>query len=251
MEEIKFGSVYSADIEKLSKRLPDYDSYRNTQRTGYFIPIHVKNDREDNIYMIDTYQVRFPSYINTKDFEVVLKALNDFGDETKDWSWTANRPYDFFYSARVKITDETRKIFKHQVDLNDYKEISRSDVGYYDDKDLIKRIQLCHTQAINSEYFILLRKDAVESSVKTVQAYYNEIAEYLLRPSAPEHWFKRLMDYIKALEINGIDYDKELVEKAEKIVEFLRKQEDIYREFYADFYKDDEIYADEYEGEKD
>lgn len=225
MKEIKYGALYKEN-EKLKNYLPLYYNSSNNQKYHLWIPIRVKTDKIDTVYMIDTYQ----TYAVYGDYEKQLAQLKMYG-EAKDNRWYANQPYYYPYSAIVELDEHTMQAFDLFIDLDDYRVMERGEEYNYKSEDIVKDIQFNNEYA-HPEGLTLVRKDAKIDYEHKLDALFQKIIhEELHSPYISNYSLPKINELSgKVKDTKKID----IVNKLNKKLIMLVKD---YREYYNELIK--------------
>lgn len=235
IKKIVWGGIYDVDLEEIEKYLPRYNDNFNHQHYGIWIPVHyINKNNEDNYYMIDTYQVDGDLYENrfgTKEIQLeeILKGLENLKDGKGKSGWVCNMPYDYYYSAIVKLTDENLAIFHFIADLHNYKIVDKEATRYYDEKDYLYGIRLynCHNYPTG---IYLLKKNAQINYDKKIKVKLSDMFKYNIETpkSASNYVVDEILELEKEAIKNNAIYDKEDLDKKLKLNEFINILELIY-----------------------
>lgn len=228
LKKIKFGTVYTADPSAVKIYYPNYVNILNDQRYGFWIPAHYKKDDNDAYYMIDTYQIKrelyedIYTYDKEKYMQSLLNGLRRLKDPEDGGNYACKMPYDYFYSAIIKITDENINIFKEVCDLKEYRLSDQDECRYFDEKDVVKYLKLFNEHKYPMGITIV-RKDAKYNYNNLIEAKLYDIIKDTQKPNYSSDYYindlKRIQ--LEAIE-KGAEYDKEKLDDILKYNEFLK-----------------------------
>lgn len=226
IKNIKYGALYTEN-DNLRSYLPRYYECLNDQKYHLWIPIRVKTNTIDKVYMIDTYQ----AYRVYGDYDKQLAQLKMYG-EAKDNSWYANQPYNYYYSARVELNEQTIKAFDFYIDLDDYRVMKRSEEYDYKSEDVVRNIRLYNEHNYPSG-LTLVRKDAkIDYEYKVDRLFHKIIYDELNPPCISSYFLSEINELSdKVSDTRKIDVVNKLQEKMKSLVEE-------YEEYYKDLIKD-------------
>lgn len=229
MKAIKYGALYKEN-ERLKNYLASYYNSLNDQKYHLWIPIRVKTDKIDTVYMIDTYQA-YPVY---GDYEKQLAQLKKYGEE-KDNSWYANQVYNYYYSAKVELNEDTMQAFDFYIDLDDYRVMKRSEEYDYKSEDVAKGIKL-HFEHNYPNGLTLVRKDAkIDYEYKLSKLFFQMIYYELSPPYISNYSLSKINELSnKVKDTRKIDIVNKLNDKLNTLVEE-------YREYYNELVKEAEV----------
>lgn len=233
LKKIKFGTVYTADPSAVGIYYPNYINDLNDQRYSFWIPAHYKKDNNDAYYMIDTYQIKrelyedIYTYDKEKYMQSLLNGLRRLKDPEDGGNYACRMPYDYYYSAIVKITNENINIFKEVCNLEEYRLSNKDECRYFDEKDVVKYLKLFN----GHEYpdgIIIVRKDAKYNYNNLIEAKLYDIIKDTQKPDYANDYYvndlKRIQ--LEAIE-NKAEYNKEKLEDILKYNEFLKDMRNV------------------------
>lgn len=190
--KIVWGGVYTAlgtDIEKYYSR---YTDGLNDQKYGFWIPTHSKDKEtgEDKYYMIDTYQVSGDlyehkySYNKDEEMEGLVQGLERAKEPESGGNWIARMPFNYYYSAIIRLTDENFEIFKLMADLHEYKITDEREARNYSEEDVFRRVKLYYEHAYSIGGITLVRKDAKLNYNNMINAKIYDVLKDIQQPSS-------------------------------------------------------------------
>ena len=228
METIKYGSLYREN-DNIRLYLPKYYDYLNDQKYHLWIPIRVKTDKVEKIYMIDTYQ----SYRVYGDYEKQLAQLKKYGEE-EDNSWYAYRVYDYYYSAIVELNEETIKAFDFYIDLDDYRVMKNNEKDDFKDEDIVEGIKLYNEHAYPYGLTLVRKNAKIDYELKMDKLFHKIIYDEL----NPPYISNRSLSEINELSNKVSDTRKiNVVNKLNEKLNALAKE---YKEYYKELLEVDE-----------
>ena len=229
MKAIKYGALYKEN-ERIKNFLPRYYDSLNDQKYHLWIPIRVKTDKIDTVYMIDTYQA-YPVYGS---YDEIVKKLKEYSEEI-DNSWYANQVYNYYYSAKVELNEDTIQAFDFFIDLDDYRVMKRSEEYDYKSEDVAKGIKLYKEHAYPNG-LTLVRKDAkIDYEYKLGKLFNRIIYDELRPPYIPNYYLSKINELSSKVEdTRKIDIVNKLNDKLNTLVEE-------YREYYNELVKEAEV----------
>ena len=218
--EIKYGALYKEN-GNLRYCFPRYYDSLNDQKYHLWIPIRVKTDKVDKVYMVDTYQ----AYRERGDYEKQLAQLKEYGEE-KDNSWYANQTSDYYYSAKVELTKHTMQAFDFYIDLDDYRVMKSSEEYDYKDEDIVRNIRL-YNEHNYPNGLTLVRKDAKIDYEYKVDKLFRKIIYDELNPPYVSNY-----SLPKINELSGEVEDTKKIDIVNKLNDKLSALVKEYREYY-------------------
>ena len=226
-EKIKYGSLYREN-EKLKNFLPSYYNGLNDQKYHLWIPIRIKTDMLDTVYMIDTYQA-YPVYGN---YDEIIKKLKEYG-EPRDNSWYIKQTY--YYNAKVELNENTMQAFDFYIDLDDYRVLKRDEEDVYKDEDIVKGIKLYFEHNYPNGLNLVKKNAKIDYEYKLGKLFnrmiYNELCPpYISNYSLLE--INKLSNKVK--DTKKIDIVNKLYDKLNALVEE-------YKEYYNKLVKEAEV----------
>ncbi|MGI6155751.1 MAG: hypothetical protein ACOYEB_07370 [Enterococcus lemanii] len=226
---IKYGSLYREN-EKLKNFLPNYYNGLNDQKYHLWVPIKVKTDTLDTVYMIDTYQA-YPVYGG---YDKIVEKLKEYGKE-RDNSWYANQVYNYCYSAKVELNEDTIQAFDFYIDLDDYRVLKKHEEDLYKDEDIVRRIKL-YFEHNYPNGLTLVRKDAkVDYEHKLGKLFNRMIYDELSPPYISRYSLSEINELSnKVKDTKKIDIVNKLNDKLNALIEE-------YKEYYNALIKEAEV----------
>lgn len=223
IKKIIFGGIYEADDKDIEKYFKKYTSCLNDQKYRIWIPTHYKKNDKDEYYMIDTYQVKSElfdnQYSTNRDdrFNGLIKGLEKVKDAENGGNWLASMPYNYYYSAIIKLTDENIDIFKLKADLHEYRLSNDKECRNYNEEDIIEYLRLynehCYPYGIT-----IVRKDAKINYKNMIDAKLSDILKDIDSPNyACDYMIEELDKIIKEANDNNAEYD---IKKANAIKKY-------------------------------
>ena len=147
IKKLIFGGLYKIEEEDLKIYCPNQLEWLNDQHYGLWVPVHsINSEGQDIYYMLDTYQIDKNLYnhqYNTSSkekYEYLIKGLESLQEANNNGNWVSKMSSDYFYPARIKITNENIRIFKLYVDLHQYDICPDKEERYYKEQDLDQRL---------------------------------------------------------------------------------------------------------------
>ena len=243
IRKLIFGGLYKIDEEDLKIYCPNQLEFLNDQHYGLWVPVHsINSEGQDKYYMLDTYQIDKDIYkhqYNTSSkerYEYLIKGLESLQGPKDNGNWVSTMPYDYFYSARIQITDKNIHIFKLYIDLHQYTICPDKENRYYKEQDLAYNIKLynCHSYFTNG--INLVRKEAKIDPDKRIKGQLQDMEVWMQEPiSSSEYSMNQLKELLEQFDKDNITYDKEVVNKFIQYNEFLCKQQKELKEFKQQF----------------
>lgn len=218
LTEIIFSGIYTHN-ENLRKYLPRYYDRLNDQRQGYWFPVRVvKDDGSDNIYMVDTYQFEMP-YECQKDYGKMIEFLKSLG-EAKNNLWYANKPFYYYYSARVEITEKSIEAFDLLVNLEDCVVVYEEEARYYDEEDIFRYARLWHYH--NSGNGVILKKKLAKINYELkIRNLIDDALSNRGVNAINDYYVNKVLECAKEADENGSCYEKNKVEYLLKLKKYL------------------------------
>ena len=222
--KITFGGIYKAN-KNIAYHLPNYRDRLNHQNYNFWFPIRVVTEEYDKTYMIDTYQFEVP--YGHREFDKMVEFLVSLGEE-KDHSWLARKPFDYYYSARVEITDYSINAFELIADLRECELVSREQSRYYNKEDT-NWVMFWNYQ--NSDRGVYIKNKSIKTIYDLkINALIRDI-EYDLRfPTIGNYKFNEFLNVVKRADESGSEYNKKKVDNIVKLKKYLdRASKNYYR----------------------
>jgi len=229
IKDIIFGAIYTEN-EKLKNYFPRYYEQLNDQKNHFWFPARVKTDKEDNVYMIDTYQFEMP-YECQSDYVKMVEYLKLLGTPI-DNSWIKNKVFDYYYSAAVKLNENNVEAFDIVANLEDCEVVSEDEVRYYDENDVVRRVLFWNYHR-SGRGVCLKRKDAVLRYDLKIESLYYDALNSISELSIWDWKVNAVLDCEKeAIEHHAV-YCNKNVAYLIKLHEYIEKANGDYREFKA------------------
>ena len=238
IKKLIFGGLYKIEEEDLKIYCPNQLEFLNDQYYGLWVPVHsINSEGQDIYYMLDTYQIDKDLYshqysTSSKErYEYLIKGLESL-QEANNGNWVSKMSSNYFYPARIKITNENIRIFKLYVDLHQYNICPDKEERYYKEQDLACNIKLynCHSYFTNG--INLVKKEAKIDPDKKIQGQLQDMKVWMQEPiSSSEYSMNQLKELLEQFDKDNITYDKKVVNKFIQYNEFLCKQQNELKEF--------------------
>lgn len=248
LKKIKFGAVYTADPSAVGIYYPNYINDLNDQRYNFWIPAHYKKDNNDAYYMIDTYQIKrelyedIYTYDKEKYMQSLLNGLMRLKDPEDGGNYACRMPYDYFYSAIVKITDENINIFKEVCNLEEYRLSDEDESRYFNEEDVVKYLKLFNEHKYPTGITIV-KKDAKYNYSNLIEAKLYDIVKDIRKPNYVNDYY---INDLKRIQLEAIEkeaeFNKEKLDDIIKYNEFIKnlrdqcneyiKANDLYNKYY-------------------
>lgn len=224
IDKLVFGGIYQIDDEDLKKWCPNQLERLNDQYYRIWVPVHSINEKgEENYYMIDTYQISADCYDNRYSYDKkevwngLIQGLEEM-KEPEHGRWVANMPYNYFYSAIIKITNENIGIFHLVVDLHDYRLSDEKEIREYNEEDTIRRLRLYNEHCYSIGGACAVKKNAKLNYENKINAKISDIQKWVDYPRpASDYAIDELLKIEQEAKEKGADYDKD---KLDKFIEF-------------------------------
>ena len=237
VDKLIFGGIYRIDYDDLKVWCPNQLERLNDQHYGTWIPVHsINKEGEENYYMIDTYQMS-GDYFNNKynnDKEKRYKSLLEGLEECSNGErgdYVARLPFNYYYSAIIKITDENFHIFKLIADLHDYKLTNEEESREYNEKDVLHRIRLYNEHSYPNG-IVIVKKDAKINYQNKINAKISDIKKWMNYPDpASDYEIEELLNIEKEAIENNAEYDKCELDKFIKKNIFIKELKNIYNSY--------------------
>ncbi|MCK9470169.1 MAG: hypothetical protein M0Q88_00255 [Bacilli bacterium] len=223
IEKIIFGGIYEHN-SNLEKYLPRYYERLNDQKQGYWFPVRVvKEDGSDDIYMVDTYQFEMP-YEYQKDYDKMVEFLKSLGEPTNNShypnSYYANMPFDYYYSARVLITESSIEAFDLLVNLEDCIVVREEEARYYDKEDVFRRVKFWNYH--NSRNGVILKKKSAKLNYELkIMNLINDALSNRGINAIYDYYVDNVLECVKDANESSSYYDKNRVEYLLKLKKYL------------------------------
>lgn len=238
IKKLIFGGIYTVDYNKVEQYCSRYTDNLNDQKYGLWVPCHCKKDDKEEYYMIDTYQISrdlFHHIYNvdkkTK-FESLIKGLERLKNPDDAGNWGSGMPFNYYYSARVKLTDENFKIFKLEADLHKYKLSDRDEWRDYSEKDIKQRIRLYWEHAYDSGGITIIKKNAKINYENKINALVSDIIKDIHTPYVrTDYQIEELLKLEKEAQENKARYNKKRLDAAIKYKKFMNNLTELYKKF--------------------
>ena len=238
IKKLIFGGVYITNYEDIEKYCSRYNDGLNNQHYRLWVPTHYKEDNKEEYYMIDTYQVsrNLFSGIYDNNKEVVYKSLIQGVERLKTpedaGNWGRNMPFDYYYSAIVKLTDENFKIFKLYVDLHKYRLSDGREAQDYAKKDVVYGIKLYYEHAYSQGGITLVKKNAKINFENKINALASDIIKNIDTPYVQsDYQIEEILKLEKEALQNGAKYNKKRLDATIKYKKFMNNLTELYRKF--------------------
>ena len=247
IKKLIFGAVYIADYQQIEKYCSRYNDCLNDQHYRLWVPVHYKKDNEEEYYMIDTYQVSsnlFSGiYDNDKEkvYESLIKGLERLKTPEDAGNWGSVMPFNYYYSAIVKLTDESFKIFKLYVDLHKYRLSDDRESEDYKKSDVITGIQLYNEHAYSQGGITLIKKNAKINYENKINALATDIIKSIDVPYVTtDYQIEEILKLEKEAQENNAKYNKKRLDAVIKYKKFMNNLTEIYRKFINEI--NDDLY---------
>jgi len=219
MTSIIFGGIYKAN-SKVSRYFPAFTNYLNDQKYNYWFPIRVVKDGIDKTYMIDTYQFEM-DYKYQSNYEKMVTFLKSLGN-AEDNSWLASKPFDYYYSARVQITEESIEAFDLIANLEDYEIASQDETRYYNKEDVVNGVMFWNYHKNGIGVNIKKKSAKLRYDLK-IDALINDVLYDIRVPKIYDYNIEKLLLVEKeAIKENAI-YDANKVEYLLKLQKYINR----------------------------
>lgn len=224
INKLIFGGIYQIDDEDLKKWCPNQLERLNDQHYGIWIPVHsINKEGEENYYMIDTYQISANCYDNKYSYEKeevwngLIQGLEEM-KEPEHGKWVANMPYNYFYSAIIKVTNENIGIFHLVADLHDYRLSDEKEIREYNDEDIIRYLRLYNDHCYSMGGACAVKRNAKLNYENKINAKISDIKKWVDYPRpASDYEIDELLKIEQEANEKGANYDKD---KLDKFIEF-------------------------------
>lgn len=239
IDKLIFGGIYRIDYNDLKTWCPNQLNGLNDQHYGIWIPVHSinKND-EENYYMIDTYQMSSDyfdnKYHNNKEerYKSLLEGLERCSN-VEYGRRIARLPFNYYYSAIIKITDENFHIFRLIADLHDYKLTNEEESREYNEEDVLHCVRLYNEHSYPNG-IVIVKKDAKINYQNKINAKIYDIKKWIQYPKpASDYEIEELLNIEKEAIENNAKYDKCEFDKFIKKNIFIKELKRIYN-FYLE-----------------
>lgn len=225
--QIKYGALYKEN-KKLKNFLPNYYNALNDQKYHLWIPIRVKTDMLDTVYMIDTYQA-YPIYDN---YDEIVKKLKEYG-EAKDNSWYIRNIY--YYSAKVELNENTIQAFDFYINLDDYRVLKRDEEDVYKDEDIVKGIKLYFEHNYPNGLTLVKKNAKADYEYKLGKLFNRMIYSELCPPHISNYSLSEINNLLnKVKDTKKINIVNKLYNKLNALVEE-------YKKYYNELVKEAEV----------
>lgn len=229
INKLVFGGIYQIDDEDLKKWCPNQLERLNDQHYGIWIPVHSINEKgEENYYMIDTYQISADCYNNKYSYDKkevwdgLIQGLEEM-KEPEHGRWVANMPYNYFYSAIIKVTNKNIDIFHLVVDLHDYRLSDEKEIREYNEEDTIRRLRLYNEHCYSIGGACVVKKNAKLNYENKINAKISDIQKWVDYPRpAGDYEMNELLDIEKEAIEKNANYDKDKLDKFVKFNNYLK-----------------------------
>lgn len=230
IKKIVFGGVYIAEQSDIKRYCSNYTNNLNDQKYGWWIPTHTRNKEtgQEQYYMIDTYQISSDlyenKYANSKDerYKGLLEGLESLNDPENHGNWAARMPFDYYYSAIVKLDDDNIDIFKLKADLHEYRLTDDKECRNYSEEDVIHCLKLYNEHCYSSGGIIVVKKDAKINYANKINAQINDIWKDIHEPyTYGDHKVEKLLEIEKEAIENNSKYNKRKLEAIIKYNNFI------------------------------
>ena len=245
IKKIIFGGIYVANYNEIEKYASRYNDQLNDQHYGLWVPVHYKKDDKEEYYMIDTYQVSrslFSGiYDNNKEevYKALIKGLERLKTPEDAGNWASRMPYDYYYSAIVKLTDESFKIFKLYADLHKYRLSNDRESKDYKEKDVIWGIKLYNEHAYSQGGITLVKKDAKINYENKINALASDIIKDITTPYVcTDYQIDEILKLEKEAQQNNAKYNKKRLDAVIKYKKFMNNLTELYRKFADEINED-------------
>ena len=245
IKKLIFGAVYVADYNQIEKYCSRYNDDLNDQHYRLWVPVHYKKDNEEKYYMIDTYQVSrdlFSGiYDNDKEkvYESLIKGLERLKTPEDAGNWGSGMPFNYYYSAIVKLTDESFKIFKLYADLHKYRLSDDRESKNYKESDVITGIQLYNEHAYSQGGITLVKKNAKINYENKINALATDIIKDIVTPYVgTDYQIEKILKLEKEAQKNNAKYNKKRLDTVVKYKKFMNNLTEIYRKFFKEIEND-------------
>lgn len=251
IKKIVFGGVYVANPSDIEKYYSKYTDGLNDQRYGWWIPTHSidRETGEDKYYMIDTYQISGDLYENKysssdKDrYNGLLKGLEKLEEAENGGNWASRMPYNYYYSAIIRLTDENIDIFKLKADLHEYRMSNQDECRNYSEEDVIHCLRLYNEHCYSSGGIVIVKNDAKINYTNKINAKISDIWKDIDEPySCGDYKVKELLEIEKEAVENNQKYNKKKLDaiiKYNNFISSLKELHDKYKEAIKE-----ELYSD-------
>lgn len=221
-ESIVWGGIYEAikNVECHCLR-----GSGGEQRYKFWIPAY--NEKNDEVYMINTYQLSSPSI---KEGETKLEAiLRNFKELKEKGSWVIGGCSNYCYDSRILLKDYIFEKFELIGNLEDYETISSKDSEAYSNKDVINNVKLYYEHAWPNG-ITLVRKNAKKDGWNAVEKSCSDLLEYCKEPysNLNSYTMNDLEQSIKYCEQNNLHYNKR---RTNAVKEYLKQLDKISKEW--------------------
>lgn len=224
IDKLVFGGIYQIDDEDLKEWCPNQLERLNSQYYGIWVPVHsINKEGEENYYMIDTYQISADCYDNKYSYEKeevwngLIQGLEKM-KEPEHGRWVANMPYDYYYSAIIKVKNENIGIFHLVVDLHDYRLSDEKEIREYSEEDVIRHLRLYNEHCYSAGGACAVKKNAKLNYENKINAKISDIQKWVDYPRpASDYSIDELLKIEQEAKEKGANYDKD---KLDKFIEF-------------------------------
>ena len=230
IKKLVFGGVYRANSVEVEKYCSRYTDRLNDQKYGWWIPVHTKDKKtnEDKYYMIDTYQISGDiyknRYANSKEerFKGLIEGLESLDTPIERGNWVSGMPFNYYYSAIVKLDDNNIKIFKLVADLHEYRLTDDKECRDYSEEDVIEFLQLYNEHCYSSGGITIVKKDAKINYANKINAKISDIWKAIHEPySYGNYDVDKLLKIEKEAIENNAKYNKRKLDAIIKYNDFI------------------------------
>lgn len=248
IKRIIFGAVYVTDYKDIEKYCSRYNDQLNDQHYRLWVPTHYKKDDKEEYYMIDTYQVSRSLFSGIYDnsqeevYKSLIKGLERLKEPEDGGNWGARMPFEYYYSAIVKLTDENFKIFKLYVDLHKYRISDYRKCMDYKEKDVVQGIKLYNEHAYSQGGIVLVKKNAKINYENKINALASDIIKDIDTPYVKtDYQIEEILKLEKEAQTQKAKYNKKRLDAVIKYKKFMNNLTELYKKFYEEI-SDDIIY---------
>jgi len=214
LEDIVFGAIYTEN-EKLIRYFSRYYEPLNDQKNHFWYPIRVVKDGKDEIYMVDNYQFELP-YECRKNYSKMIDYLKSLG-EPKDNSWKVYQTSNYYYSARLLLTEHNVNSFNLIAKFDEYKPINKDETPYYKEEDVIEDLLFDYYDKDYRKYRYIKKVGAEIVYEKQIKTLVNRFLYDIQEPRAMDYELDKALELVKEAKRKGEHYDKNHVEYAIKL----------------------------------
>lgn len=207
ISELKTGLYFNLPEKNIEKTRDIGNTYDLNDYHNYRFELYTAINHEGDWYMINTYYFPKLKYPNME------RCIRDISNKQEDAYENAALTR---FPCKIKLTDETLKLFKFSFDLRDYKIIDPEDIRDYRRED-IKFVPLYDINDFWPRHIAIAKRD-VKKDPKHIQIRIaQDLAEDIRLPSYTKTFIDQAIKELEA--INGADktFNEEVKKRFTKI----------------------------------